>query len=294
MGPRSDPGNADCMVPRTDASPIRWVISKSNCRHTTACGSPGVRTGDHDEALREANAMLDAATLANDVEAVAVARRIVGLSLHVSGDQAAAREQVEASLRWHESHPSHAAFRFGLGQHAAGLAYLARILWLQGDAGQAVSTAELAVDHATALDHACTLCCVLAEGMCMVSMLNRDIPKVEASARTLIETAARHGLQFWKTYGELFEFWALARAEPTRVTVDRTVALLATLERTCFGFHYTPMLMDLVDDERLARPSRDVIRAAADRAGQRRNATGPRRSSCASQPRRRMACKRTQ
>ena len=228
----------------------------------------GVRTGDHDEALREANAMLDAATLADDVEAVAVARRIVGLSLHVSGDQAAAREQVEASLRWHESHPSHAAFRFGLGQHAAGLAYLARILWLQGDAGQAVSTAELAVDHATALDHACTLCCVLAEGMCMVSMLNRDIPKVEASARTLIETAARHGLQFWKTYGELFEFWALARAEPTRVTVSRTVALLATLERTCFGFHYTPMLMDLVDDERLARPSRDVLRAAADRAGQ--------------------------
>jgi predicted ATPase/DNA-binding winged helix-turn-helix (wHTH) protein len=227
-----------------------------------------LRTGNHDEALREANAMLDAATVADDAEAVAVARRIVGVSLHVNGDQAAARELTEASLRWHENHPSHAAFRFGLGQHAAGLAYLARIQWLQGDAGQAVSTAELAVEQAVALDHACTLCCVLAEGLCMVAMLNRDIPKVEASAHTLIETAARHGLQFWKTYGELFEFWAIAHSEPARLTADRTVALLATLERTCFDFHYTPMLIDLVDDERLASHSRDVLRAAADRAGQ--------------------------
>jgi hypothetical protein len=52
------------------------------------------------------------------------------------------------------------------------------------------------------------------------------------------------------------------------LTIDRTVALLATLERTCFSFHYTPMLMDLVGDERLPRPSRDVLRAAADKAGQ--------------------------
>jgi hypothetical protein len=66
----------------------------------------------------------------------------------------------------------------------------------------------------------------------------------------------------------LFEFWAIAHSEPARLTADRTVALLATLERTCFDFHYTPMLIDLVDDERLASHSRDVLRAAADKAGQ--------------------------
>ena len=227
-----------------------------------------LRTANHDEALRHANALLDAATVVNDVEAVSVARRIAGVALHANGDEIAARELIESSLRWHEGHPPQAAFRFGLGQHAAGLAFLAPILWLQGEAGRAVSTAELAVEHATALDHACTLCCVLAEGLCMVSMLNRDMPKVEAATRMLIETAAHHGLQFWKTYGELFEFWALAHTEPARVTADRTVALLATLERTCFNFHYTPMLMDLVDNECLARHSRDVLRTAADKAGQ--------------------------
>ncbi len=228
----------------------------------------GLRTGNHDEALRHANAMLDAATAVGDVEALMVARRIVGVSLHAGGDHAAARELIEASVRWHESYPPHAAFRFGLGQHAAGLAFLARILWLQGHCEQAVSIAELAVEKATALDHACTLCCALAEGLCVVAMLNRDIAKVASSARTLIETAARHGLQFWKTYGELFESWATSHIEPTRLTVDRTVALLGSIERTCFNFHYTPMLIDLVYNERLPSHSRDVLRAAASKVGQ--------------------------
>jgi hypothetical protein len=227
----------------------------------------GLRTGNHDEAFCHANAMLEAATAADDIEALMVARRIAGVCLHVNGNQAAAREHIEASLRWHESHPSHTAFRFGLSQHAAALAFLSRILWLQGQAGQAVGTAERAVEDATALDHACTLCCVLAEGLCMVAMLNRDIPRLQASARTLIDTAARHGLQFWKTYGELFEFWGIARAEPTRLTTDRTLALIATLEQTCFHFHYTPMLADLLQDARLPPLSRDALSAAARKAG---------------------------
>jgi predicted ATPase/DNA-binding winged helix-turn-helix (wHTH) protein len=227
----------------------------------------GLRTGNHGDALRHANAMLDAASAANDDEAAMVAARIVGVSLHVGGDQAAARERVEASVSWHERHPLHAAFRFGLGQHAAALAFLARILWMQGHTEQAISTAERAVEQATALDHACTLCCVLAEGLCLVAVFNRDSAMVEASARTLIETAARHGLQFWKTYGELYEFWAIAQTEPEKLTADRTAALLATLERTCFEFHYTPMLIDLIGNERLPRQSRELLNAAAAAAG---------------------------
>ncbi|TDG21736.1 hypothetical protein EYW47_20435 [Paraburkholderia silviterrae] len=227
----------------------------------------GLRTGNHEMALEEANAKLDAANAAHDIEAVTVARRIVGVSLHAGGDQTAARELIEVSLHWHEHHPPHAPFRFGLGQHAAGLAFLSRILWLQGHSGQAMATAQLAVEQASKLDHACTLCCVLAEGLCMTAMLNRDFAKVQVSARTLIETATRHGLQFWKTYGELFEFWAIARNEPSTLTADRTSALVAALERTCFDFHYTPILVDLVDDERLDRHSRAILSAVAHKAG---------------------------
>lgn len=227
----------------------------------------GLRTGNHAEALLQANAMLDAAASANDVEAAMVARRIVGTSLHVNGDQESARGLVEASLHWHEDAPPPAAFRFGLGQHAAGLAFLARILWLQGHTGAAVSTAEQAAANAAELDHACTLCCVIAEGVCTVAMLNRDVAKVQASARTLIETAARHGLQFWKTYGELFEFWAAAQVQPQGATFERTVALLGALERTCFNFFYTPVLMNLIDNKRLPGQTHEVLLAAALRAG---------------------------
>lgn len=227
-----------------------------------------LRTGNHDEAMSQANAMLGTASAAGDTEAINVARRIIGVCVHLNGDQAAAREQIDASLRENERHSSFAAFRFGLGQHAAGLAFLARALWLQGYTGQAVSTAELAVEHANELDHACTLCCALAEGLCTVSMLNRDVESVDTTARTLIETATRHGLQFWKAYGEIFQFWVIGRTDPTRLTIERTAALLATLQRTCFDFRYAPVLANLLDNTRLQTHTRSMLSATADTVGQ--------------------------
>lgn len=149
----------------------------------------GLRTATHDDALREANAMFDTADADGDVEAGTAAGRMIGVSHHANGDLAAARQINEASLDCYENHPSHAPFRFGLNQH-----FLASVLWLQGHTGQAFSIAELALKHATSLDHARTLCCVLAEGSRMVAMFYRDIPALEATARTLIETADRDGL----------------------------------------------------------------------------------------------------
>lgn len=70
-----------------------------------------------------------------------------------------------------------------------------------------------------------------------MAMLNRDMAKVEASARTLIETAARHGLQFWKTFGDLFEFWTIARTEPTRRRPDGRAARNARAYMLRFSLH---------------------------------------------------------
>ena len=95
------------------------------------------------------------------------------MSRHFLGHHAEARLLIETALRWYERDRTAQAFRFGLDQHVAGLAFLARILWVQGFSGDAMKTASAAVEKARALDHACTLCCALAEGWCMVHALTK-------------------------------------------------------------------------------------------------------------------------
>jgi hypothetical protein len=115
-----------------------------------------------------------------------------------------------------------------MDQYAAGQAYLARVLWFQGYTGEALEAAAAAVARAKAIDQACSLCCALAEGWCMVHALNGDAETVEQAAVTLIDTAAKHGLGFWKHYGEMFERWAAARQRGD----EDAAALLEQLSRS--------------------------------------------------------------
>jgi hypothetical protein len=131
------------------------------------------------------------------------------MSRHCLGDHAEGRSLIERALIWFEQNRPQSTFRFGLDQHAAGLAFLARVLWVQGYTTDAVKTANLAVERALALDHASTLCCALAEGLCMVSALNQNLDALETAAQTLTRTASQHGLQVWKAYGDLFERYTM-------------------------------------------------------------------------------------
>lgn len=204
-----------------------------------------LRTGRYSDALDFATEMMTLATEAKDEEACATAQRIAGVSRHSLGAHAEGRALIERALLWFEQNRPESAFRFGLDQQAAGLAYLARILWVQGYTTDAVTTAQLAVERALALDHASTLCCALAEGQCMVSALNRDLDALETAAQTLTRTASNHGLHFWKAYGDLYELWAMVQRKEKPAS-GRIPSLIRLLDEMQFHLWYTPFVADVL------------------------------------------------
>jgi hypothetical protein len=209
-------------------------------------GIPGRIASEFAESLTHATQMMNLSGSAGDFEGLAAGQRIAGVSRHFLGEHAEARSLIEASLKWYEGgHPTQ-AFRFGLDQHVAGLAFLSRILWVLGYSSDAMETASVALDRARALDHACTLCCALAEGWCMVHALNGENEPVAQGAMSLISAASKHGLGLWRIYGEIFEVWSAAKQSASESSCDRIAVLMASLSRIDFDPGYSTLLADLL------------------------------------------------
>jgi predicted ATPase/DNA-binding winged helix-turn-helix (wHTH) protein len=205
-----------------------------------------LRCGRYAESLAHATQMMELAQATEDPEALAAGQRIAGVSRHFLGHHAEGRRLIETALQWYQHDRAAQAFRFGLDQHVAGLAFLARILWVQGLSADAIETASAAIQKARALDHASTLCCALAEGWCMVHALNGDDEVVEQAAATLVATASRHGLGFWKAYGDIFGLWVAARQSAEAVPSDRLDTVIAVVNDIRFDAGYSTLLADLL------------------------------------------------
>jgi tetratricopeptide (TPR) repeat protein len=204
-----------------------------------------LRRGHFSEALRFATEMMTLAAGAKDDEAFATAQRLAGVSHSSLGDQSGGRALIEKALIWFEQNRPQSVFRFGHDQHSLGLGFLARIQWVQGYTTDAVKTANLAVERALALDHASTLCCALAEGLCMVCALNQDLDGLEKATQDLTRTASRHGLQVWKAYGEIFELWAMTQHKE-KPAPGRITSVIRLLDEMQFNLWYTPFVADVL------------------------------------------------
>ena len=90
--------------------------------------------------------------------AIALAHSILGSSLHLCGDLAGARAELEAALQRGpgSSADQHDLSRLRRHYNLAGVV-LARTLWLQGHPDQAVERARQSVEEAAAMDHSVTL-----------------------------------------------------------------------------------------------------------------------------------------
>ncbi|MGX1349543.1 putative ATPase/DNA-binding winged helix-turn-helix (wHTH) protein [Bradyrhizobium elkanii] len=204
-----------------------------------------LRSGHYDTALEHAEELLQLSSKLHDLEARAVGQRISGVAQHFLGNHDRARELIENSLRWFDVNRPQQAFRFGLDQRVAGLAFLSRLIWVQGFADEAKQMARAAVVEARELDHANTICCALAEGWCTVHALDGDIDAVRGELAGLQHIAREHGLGFWSTYGDLFALWAQMRSDG-HVSTARLAAAMAAIERLKFDPEYSVLFSDIV------------------------------------------------
>jgi predicted ATPase len=85
------------------------------------------------------------------------------------------------------------------------------ILLLKGYPDQATRMIESGVKDGLAIGHAVTLCNVLAQGACPISVMTGDLKSADGYIAMLSEHAAQAGLEFWEADARCFGAIALIR-----------------------------------------------------------------------------------
>jgi tetratricopeptide (TPR) repeat protein len=202
-----------------------------------------LRTADFRTALRYALRCSALAGTVNDPAAIALAHSILGISLHLNGDVGAARPELEAALPGGPRATTTVYLGFE-GRHLAG-AILARNLWLQGHAAQAVEHARLAVERAASMDHSLTLCIALIWAT-SVFLWTGDLDDAEEYVDRLISRAESHSLGPYLAVGRGFRGELAIRRGDTNSGVETLQRCLATLHAAPYELLTTPLNMALV------------------------------------------------
>lgn len=204
-----------------------------------------LRSGRYAQALGHGKKMAELAMQQRDQAALLTARRLIGTSLHFLGNHAEALIEIESMLDSYARDGHHGShFRFGLDQRVAGWAFLSRILVMMGSETKARRAAQVAIDEAMALDHACTLCCALVEGSCTVAALAGDAKEVERLSQQISHVAGSHGLDFWGLYGSAFALWARLFQTPDEISFLELRSALEKLQAHGFDPAYSVFLSD--------------------------------------------------
>jgi len=184
-----------------------------------------VNNGEFREARALAERFRGVAQSTADPNDFAVAQRMVGVSLHFLGDQASARQHIEHMLN-HYVTPIRRAdvVRFQFDQRVTAQITLARVLWLQGFADQAMRAVESNIEEALLLNHTLSLCNVLAQAACPLALLAGDLAAADRFVAMFLHHTAGLALDVWHTYGRCFQGMLLIK----RGRLDIGLPLLRT------------------------------------------------------------------
>ncbi len=177
-----------------------------------------------------------------------VGDRMVGYILHLLGDQDAARQRIERMLSRYELPVNGSQMiRFVFDQRATARCFLSRILWLQGLPDQAMDVVDDVVDGALQVDDVLSLCQVLVQAACPVSVLVGDLTRLTRFVDMLIDQAERNGLDFWHTWGRCFKGVLLIRRGHSHVGLTLLRAALADLRDIQYGVYYVVFLGEFAE-----------------------------------------------
>ena len=110
------------------------------------------RTEDCKSALNHAKRGVTVAGASGDPAALALARTLLGITLHFIGDLSAARRELEASLQGGSNSSRSGAILLSAGHHLWAGAALSRTLWMQGYPAQAMECVRRTVADAESMD----------------------------------------------------------------------------------------------------------------------------------------------
>jgi predicted ATPase/DNA-binding winged helix-turn-helix (wHTH) protein len=128
-----------------------------------------------------------------------VGERILGVTLHILGDQTRARVHIENMLRGYVAPPGQVHIqRYHFDQQVAARTFHAQILWLLGFPDQAMAAGKRALDDAMTLNHDFSLLYALAFGVCPVALERGDFVVTEALiSRTFQLSETFRSMRVW-------------------------------------------------------------------------------------------------
>jgi predicted ATPase/DNA-binding winged helix-turn-helix (wHTH) protein len=214
-----------------------------------------LNSGDFPAALELATKFRNLAATEADPADLPVGDRMVGASLHFLGDQIGARQHIEPMLSHYTTRDYHSdVVRFQFDQSTTANITMARVLWLQGFADQAMRTVKDSIEHALSINHTLSLCNALAQAACPVAFLAGDLPAAEWYTTMLSDRAERHAVEVWLIYGKCFRGQLLIQRGDLDVGLRLLGPAVDELRKAGFVQYLTPFLVALA--EGLARSGR--------------------------------------
>jgi predicted ATPase len=136
--------------------------------------------------------------------------------------------------------------RYVFDQQATARCFLARILWLQGFPDQAMGLVESIVEGAMSSKDMLSLCQALVQAACPVALLVGDIDEFARFVGMLVDGSARHGLDFWSSWGRCFH-GVLTNRRGDVAGLALLTAALAELREIEFGVYYIVFLGEFAE-----------------------------------------------
>ena len=207
-----------------------------------------VNNGEFRAALELAKTFSSIALSSSNPADPLVGDRMIGVALHFLGDQKGARLHIERMLSGYVTPTRRTDFvRFQFDQRVTAGITLARVLWLQGLADQALRTVEETIADAVSINHTLSLCNALAQMACPVALFAGDLVAAERYIDMLLHNTAKHGLDIVHAYGGCFRGMLLIKRGNLDSGLPPLQAAVDELRKTGFVQYYTTFVGALAE-----------------------------------------------
>ncbi|WP_407156164.1 ATP-binding protein [Bradyrhizobium sp. STM 3557] len=168
--------------------------------------------GQFRRALEFAHRFREVADGSDDPIELIMTDRLLATALHYLGEQDLARDHIDrvvSRLNTFGYEPRFIRFRFDL--RISTHYFLARILWLQGLAEQALGVVARNLVEGRNGGHALTLCSVLGQAAGPIAFLAGDLDTAGAYCAELLDHTRRHPIRLWQLWAECFQGLVMAK-----------------------------------------------------------------------------------
>jgi len=241
-------GGPEMKAAFTKALELAEIINDTRYRLGAMLGLYAYRlnTGQYRAALGVAEQFQTVAAETADRSDVPIGSRLVGLAVHILGDQPGARRHLEplVSSRVVTARPSHIIL-YQYDQRVLLDCYYARVLWLQGYGDQATRLTESLVDYARTKDHLLSLLFTLLIAACPIALYVGDLTTADHHVRLAFNLAARHALEIWNAWAQCFEGILLIKRGDNRAGSRLLQSGLERLPEPAVHHHSSLLLAEL-------------------------------------------------